>query len=158
MVADLGPEFPAEFAAADETTQRAVVGYLNTYAGPWGCKASEEDAVLGIIAALWPEWAEGERSSGIYKFRADERLGRVADSLAEDSGYAGVAVLVARVVDSLRTIIGPILIVHNAHPGTHPDPACAGWFRPRCSCGWRGEIVADEATAEAACEAHRSAS
>jgi len=101
-------EFRAAFAAADETTQRAAVGYLNTYAGPWGLKASEEDAVLGIIAALWPEWSEGERSSGIYKFRADERLGRIADTLGEDCGETGVVVLVARIVDSLRTIVGPI--------------------------------------------------
>lgn len=99
------PEFRADFAAADEDTQRAVVGYLNTYAGPWGLKASEEDAVLGIIHALWPEWAMREPSSGIYKFRADDRLGAIADAMFEDCGETPVVALVARTVTQLRPLI-----------------------------------------------------
>lgn len=105
LLADLGDDFPAKFDAADADTQRAVVGYLNTYAGPCGLKASEEDAVLGVIDALWPEWAQGERSAGIYKFRADARLGAVADDLADDCGETDTIPLVARIVEQLRAII-----------------------------------------------------
>lgn len=105
VLADMGEDFPATFAAADPTTQRALIGYLNTYAGPWGLKASEEDAVLGIVGALWPEWVAGERSGAIYKLRADERLGRIADAMFEDCGETPIPELVARVVADLRPII-----------------------------------------------------
>lgn len=43
---------------------------------------------------------------------------------------------------------------HTASTRTHPDPACAGCFQPRCSCGWIGEIVADEGAANAEAFAH----
>lgn len=99
------PEFRAAFDAASETTRRAVVGYLNTYAGPWGPKASEEDAVLGIIAALWPAWAKGETSGGIYKLRADDRLGRIADDIFEDCGETPIFTLMPSIVERLRPII-----------------------------------------------------
>lgn len=44
---------------------------------------------------------------------------------------------------------------HNARAASHPDPDCAGVWQPRCSCGWRGELVADEAQAAWLAEAHR---
>lgn len=44
---------------------------------------------------------------------------------------------------------------HRAmHPGSHPDPACWGWWQPRCACGWRGELVGDEGAAVIAGELH----
>lgn len=111
VLADCGEDFPAAFAAADPTTQVALVGYLNTYAGPWGLKASEEDAVLGIINALWPDWAndypaEHPSWSAITKFRADDRLGLIADAMFEDCGDTPIVPLVARTVTQLRETIG----------------------------------------------------
>ena len=99
-------EFRASFAEAEAELQRGVVGYLNTYAGPWGLKASEEDAVLGVIDAVFPSWSDDSRGSDIRKFRADDRLGVIADDLAEDMGETDIVPLVARIVAQLRTVIG----------------------------------------------------
>lgn len=102
---DGASEYAEQAKQADAATVVALAGYLGTYSGPWGLKASEEDAVLGIIDALWPTWAEGERSGGIYKFRADDRLGAVADDLAEDCGETDTIPLVERLVAQLRGIL-----------------------------------------------------
>lgn len=107
ILADMGADFRAEFAAADATTQRALVGYLATYSGPWGLKASEEDAVFGIIRAVWPEWAGDNPSLGFQKMRADERLGKIADDLFEDAGETPLITAVTRAVAQLRPIIAP---------------------------------------------------
>lgn len=46
-------------------------------------------------------------------------------------------------------------LIHSARAASHPDPDCAGVWQPRCTCGWRGELVADEAQAGWLAEAHR---
>lgn len=107
LLAEMGSDteaFRAAFTAADETTRTAVVGYLNTYAGPWGLKASEEDAVLGILAALHPgEWARNAEC--IAWLRADSRLGEIADFIAEDCGETAIIPLVESVVARLREVL-----------------------------------------------------
>jgi hypothetical protein len=96
-------EFDAEFHAASPEAQRGVVGYLNTFSGPWGLKASGEDAVLGIIRACWPGWEDARR--GIDRMRADPRLGRVVDELDGDCGESNTVALVERTIASLHRVL-----------------------------------------------------
>ena len=66
-----------------EITAVAEAAYVATYAGPWGLKASEEDAVLSVLAALYPgRWTHD--AAGIDRFRARPELGKVASDLFED--------------------------------------------------------------------------
>lgn len=100
-------EYAEEAKRGDATTAVALAGYLRQYAGPWGLKASEEDALVGIIDAVWPSWCKGDMGAGIRKLRADRLLPAIADELADDCGETDALPLVERTVASLRLLIPP---------------------------------------------------
>jgi hypothetical protein len=49
----------------------------------WGLKCSNEDALLALLGALYPEVFAGTGSAGIYTIRRDEMLSAAADNLDE---------------------------------------------------------------------------
>lgn len=57
----------------------ATTAYLAAYEGPWGLKASPEDALLAIICSLDPQFPQG--ADGIYAIRADQQLTALTDYL-----------------------------------------------------------------------------
>lgn len=97
--------FLARFNAADDDLQRAVVGYLNTYAGPWGLKASSEDAVFGVIKALWPDWGGLDPSGAFQAMRNDARFAEIADVVDEDCGFSDETKLCALILTRIKEII-----------------------------------------------------
>lgn len=116
-------EFEALFAAAEADVQEATVGYLSVYAGPWGLKASEEDAVFGMIRAVWPEFdAAGD---GFDRMRADDRYGKIADAMFEDCGETPLPLLVAEHLPALRALVEGTLTDDDPDHGERPDPPVA---------------------------------
>jgi hypothetical protein len=64
---------------------RAAAAYLSTYEDPyWGLKASPEDALLSVLAALRPDaWTHEADPRRIYTLRACPALVRFAEDLYE---------------------------------------------------------------------------
>ena len=58
--------------------RRARNALLSTFEGPWGLKASEEDAVLAVICALYPEFPKNR--IGIELIRQGPALSGVVDT------------------------------------------------------------------------------
>jgi hypothetical protein len=61
---------------------KAEAAFLGTYEGPWGIKASEEDALLSILRAVRPEFGPSG-SLDIYALRGWDRLDGLVDDLSE---------------------------------------------------------------------------
>lgn len=63
----------------------AARAYEEVYSDPvWGLKASEEDALLAVINALYPDFPTG--ADGIYALRDDPALSELATQLFERAG------------------------------------------------------------------------
>jgi hypothetical protein len=61
----------------------AAAAYLETYQGPWGLKASSEDALLNILSWLWPDdWTSS--GGGIEKLRAHPELSKLSTVMWEE--------------------------------------------------------------------------
>jgi hypothetical protein len=60
---------------------KAEAALLACYEGPWGLKASEEDALLAVLRADRPDL--GEENLGIYALRGNPRMSQLADQLGE---------------------------------------------------------------------------
>lgn len=68
---------------------RATAAYEKVYEGAWGLKASEEDALLAVINATYPEFPTG--SDGIYALRDVQPLVDLAAWLWDHAVEAGSA-------------------------------------------------------------------
>ena len=60
---------------------KAEAALLACYEGPWGLKASEEDAFLAILRADRPDL--GPENLGIYALRGNERMVKLTEDLAD---------------------------------------------------------------------------
>lgn len=86
VVFDNGYDGPMEFTFPNEEQAKIGRAYLETYTGPWGIKASEEDTLLSVLHVLDPgEWPDGS----IYKLRDDPVMSAFCDELYDKSsgGY-----------------------------------------------------------------------
>ena len=61
---------------------KAEAAFLACYEGPWGIKASEEDAMLAILRADRPDLEAGGYLS-IYALRGNERMVKLTEQLGE---------------------------------------------------------------------------
>ena len=81
------------------------------------------------------------------------RAALIADLVRQGEFHPTAALIVdARLAAAERTIAAAE--AHVATAATHPDPACAGWWQPRCRCGWVGPLEGDEGNALAHAVTH----
>lgn len=87
-----GDEFPlCEDCEGDSSREgRAAVAYLSTFRGPWGLKASTEDAVLSVICALYPYLGHAHDSVGIEWLRSHPNVSAAVDTISEDLEQEGM--------------------------------------------------------------------
>lgn len=93
------------------TTTRSEIAeqaYLATFDGPWGLKASEEDALLSVLNAFYPAFPK--HAEGIYAIRADKHLSALATALYEISLDGGdvhdiVAALLPKLDEATRAVL-----------------------------------------------------
>lgn len=80
-------------SAQPQSTDRVVIAaaaYFETFQGPWGLKASTEDAMLSVLVALYPSDYPAHDAAGIYKIRDDARMCAVAERLWDDLECQGL--------------------------------------------------------------------
>ena len=86
---------------------KAEAAFLATYEGPWGLKASEEDALLSILRAVRPEFGT-DGAMGIYALRGWDRL----DGLVDDLHF-----LMEQGLDSAKIVKSILMEIDNRFEG-----------------------------------------
>jgi hypothetical protein len=101
-------------ANTDPRLRTAENAYLSVYNGDWGLKASDEDAILAVIVAVYPKAGFTKDGSGIEKFRADDRLKTVSDWLYE---FGATGAEESEIAAGLLERLDPIFGVQELPPG-----------------------------------------
>src|SRR5687767_9852575 len=101
VIFNSGHDDEVVFTFDNDTHARLGKAYLETFTGPWGIKASDEDTLLSVLDAMYPgEW-------DIARLRANERMSAVVDELhhatsgGDDDLPALIAWLAPRIEEAL---------------------------------------------------------
>lgn len=104
----------------------AATAYERVYEGDWGLKASEEDALLGVLCALYP-FDFPEDAEGIYKIRATPSLVDLADWLGENAadlyGDDGARDIIDALLPNLDSAMKTSLLATARHLGVEVEVA-----------------------------------
>jgi hypothetical protein len=134
---------------SDDRTESISAAYLAVYDGPWGLKASEEDALLAVLETGW------NFTGGIVGLREDPRLVKLADDLFEFANRSDqlsfgsdsdpVTEIVRYLIPRLDAIDVPekeiVVEVEAMDPSTILEGAdTALWFRSKGASGM-GEMI-----------------